>query len=684
MPLFSFRDNYNVQDRFGRPERIIFTHIQALLNMDTGLDLHTQSSTASELWGIRDELNAHVRSLEALGVNGEKYGVILTPLILSRLPNEIRLEWARFGIGKEADLTYLLEFLKSEIERRERSEGFTENTVSGGMQRQGAVSAMAATSDVTRNPKQFQCIFCKKTNHKSWQCRKLNGMSRDDKLKVVKDAHACFKCFNTSHYAAKCTFRCRRCDGSHHDSLCMKDVDKTPKPSHDIENANTITISHSIASSVHTVLQTAKVTVKGSKGECVLTMMFDTGSDNTYVSSDAVKKVGPEWLTSNSIAFAAFGEGKPSNKQSRNIYKVNVANKFGGWERINCIEVKSICAPMLRSRIPQSILDSVSHLGLADSYDENQDIKVDILVGLDYYWQLIGRGMRNLPGGLVAQDTAFGWILSGKWNDCNVGHSRNTIAHQMLCMSDIPDDPMNNFWDLEVIGVNKPNDDLLDDSVLRSFNDNIRLVDGRYEVKLPWKEGMKEQLLDNRPMAKVRLNSFQKRLSRDENLGESYDAALSEMESLDIIAEVPVEETSVDKTVYYLPHHPVLKEISLTTKVRPVFDASAKGINGVSLNDCLETGPSLIPGLVDILIRFRRWQIGLSSDITKAFLQVRVHEDDQDVHRFLWKVRDQVRTMKFLRVPFGNSSSPFLLNATIQYHLSKYPDSLRPSYRIAG
>lgn len=53
--------------------------------MDTGSDLQTESSKTSELWGIRDELSAHVRSLEALGVNGEKYGVILTHLILSRL-----------------------------------------------------------------------------------------------------------------------------------------------------------------------------------------------------------------------------------------------------------------------------------------------------------------------------------------------------------------------------------------------------------------------------------------------------------------------------------------------------------------------------------------------------------------------------------------------------------------------
>ncbi len=124
-----------------------------------------------------------------------------------------------------------------------------------------------------------------------------------------------------------------------------------------------------------------------------------------------------------------------------------------------------------------------------------------------------------------------------------------------------------------------------------------------------------------------------------------------------------------------MPHRPVVHESRVSTKVRPVFDASAPGPNGVSLNDCMKIGPCLIPNLVEILIRFHWWPVALSADIQKAFLQIRVRQEDRDVHRFLWNDEDKTRVMRFDHVPFGNKASPFLLNATTKYHLSQFPPS---------
>ena len=85
----------------------------------------------------------------------------------------------------------------------------------------------------------------------------------------------------------------------------------------------------------------------------------------------------------------------------------------------------------------------------------------------------------------------------------------------------------------------------------------------------------------------------------------------------------------------YLPHRPVISEDKATTKVRIVYDASAKN-KGPSLNESLYKGPCLTPLLFDVLLRFRAHDIALTADIEKAYLQISVTESERDHLRFLW------------------------------------------------
>ena len=120
-----------------------------------------------------------------------------------------------------------------------------------------------------------------------------------------------------------------------------------------------------------------------------------------------------------------------------------------------------------------------------------------------------------------------------------------------------------------------------------------------------------------------------------------------------------------------MPHHPVFRKDSLTTKCRVVFDASSKNSNGVSLNDCLLTGPVLQPNLVSIIIRFRFHRVALMADIKKMFLEIKLARQDQDVHRFLWRNCDkrvEPKSVLYDTSHFGAVSSPFEAIATVQYH----------------
>ncbi|GFS72528.1 integrase catalytic domain-containing protein [Trichonephila clavipes] len=174
-------------------------------------------------------------------------------------------------------------------------------------------------------------------------------------------------------------------------------------------------------------------------------------------------------------------------------------------------------------------------------------------------------------------------------------------------------------------------------------------------------------LSSNRKLAENRLESTKRKLIATGKFEEYQDV-------LDLwLSGKIIEEVNDDKEnfVHYLPHRPVIKENS-TSKIRPVFDASARTKGSPSLNDCLEKGPNFIEVIPTILNRFRKYRIGVISDIEKAFLQIGVREQDRDFLRFMWydrENRDHIKIYRHRRVVFGVTSSPFLLGATLNHHL---------------
>ncbi|GFX47650.1 uncharacterized protein TNCV_699041 [Trichonephila clavipes] len=114
----------------------------------------------------------------------------------------------------------------------------------------------------------------------------------------------------------------------------------------------------------------------------------------------------------------------------------------------------------------------------------------------------------------------------------------------------------------------------------------------------------------------------------------------------------------------YLHHRPVLKPSSVTTPIRPVFDASARLPNHPSLNQCLECGPHLIELLPGLLLRLREGEFGVIGDIRRALCQIIIRED-WDFLRFLWWENEKQNKFKYFRhtrVVFGVTCSPFLLD----------------------
>ena len=188
---------------------------------------------------------------------------------------------------------------------------------------------------------------------------------------------------------------------------------------------------------------------------------------------------------------------------------------------------------------------------------------------------------------------------------------------------------------------------------------------------MPFKE-FHPILPDNYQLSKRRMETLLRRLSPQPQILKHYDEVIK-----DGIVEIVTQgkEMGAGK-VHYLPHREVIRMDKETTKIRVVYDASAKR-NGPNLNDCLYAGPPLTPLILEVLIRFRAHTVALTADIEKAFLNVAIAPEHRDYFRFLWiddilKDDPQLLVMRFSRVVFGVSSSPFLLNATIRFHLDSY------------
>ncbi|XP_044580471.1 uncharacterized protein LOC123262367 [Cotesia glomerata] len=116
---------------------------------------------------------------------------------------------------------------------------------------------------------------------------------------------------------------------------------------------------------------------------------------------------------------------------------------------------------------------------------------------------------------------------------------------------------------------------------------------------------------------------------------------------------------------YYMPHHPIIKTSSTTTKVRVVFDASAKTDKGISLNEVLLTGPTIQDNLFTILLRFRTFVYAMTSDIAQMYRQICIHPDHHKFQRILYYHNDKISTFELKRVTFGVSAAPFLAIRTV-------------------
>ncbi len=183
----------------------------------------------------------------------------------------------------------------------------------------------------------------------------------------------------------------------------------------------------------------------------------------------------------------------------------------------------------------------------------------------------------------TAVSSKFGWLLSGPVKvphdhvNVNVSVSNLIIegyAKPEKLENEIIATELKSFWDTESIGIHEGEE--IESKFLGEVNHDGR----RYEVGLPWKQSEPEPLSDNYSLALGRLNSLWNRLEKDSGVLNEYDNIINDQLNSGILEIVPkTEQTKAftkNNTVHYLSHFGVVRKNNETTKLRIVFDGSAK------------------------------------------------------------------------------------------------------------
>ena len=671
-----------LRDRFNRPKLIHEAHVQRIIEIPP-----LKEGNGKELRSLHDTAQQHIRALKCMGHEPSK--TFLTSLLQLKLDQTTRFEWQKHN-QSEADValyTDLLEFINL---RAQATETLTPDQVQPKRIHKGdflcrnrpqpfhaSHAAGASTS----------CVACKADKHPLYMCPTFKDMPRDGKVSVVRSNDLCLNCFKPGHFAKQCasTHKCKRCQKAHHTLLHDDSRDtQPPSSSHRAPTVVEPVASHTSTGSnlPNTLLMTCQVGIKAPNGTLVkVRALLDSGSTTSFVSERVVQSLN---LSRRSQCLTVSGIGGTthnsplSSVSTLEISSLHVpSTKFA----ITAIVVPRVtCDLPLRPVYNHSNWSHLSNITLADP-DFATPGKIDLLLGADVYSDVLLNGRRCGPHDTPsAFETKFGWVLMGRTSAKSSGHTAAASHHTAIVSGD---DLIRKFWETEENPKHQSNLSVEERSVVRHFEENhSRSETGRFVVPLP-KNPQSQPLGESRSQAVRRFLTLERALYAKGQFQE-FSRVVEEYFELNHAEPVPPQdlEKPVSDT-FYLPMHAVRKEHSTTTKLRVVFDASAKSNSGVSLNDTLLVGPTIHPSLVDVLLRFRTHRIALTADISKMYRAVELAQNDKDLHRFVWRknVKDSLRDYRMTRVTFGVSASSFAANMAVKQNAvdfaTEFPDAAK-------
>eukprot|EP00794_Sanderia_malayensis_P015493 gene15493-17071_t len=576
--------------RFGNKQIIISKHIENIMEMPKVTSLFE----LKKLRLLFDKTETAVRSLRSIGIPIESYGTVLSPVIMSKIPNELRLIISR-KTSDVWELDDILNYFGEELTLREQcsfssidsnSARFSsrEQTYRNTQSQPTTSSTLIASStqfnnnDERNTPK---CLFCD-NRHYSASCSTVTDPNV--RKRILRDRRRCFICLKPNHISKNChsSTRCYRCKSRHHSSICgaMEERPQSPsRPSTEPQSKeNAQQQQESVTTNLFTLqnvksnvvlLQTAKTIahpVNNPQDFKNVRVILDSCSQRSYITTELRDKLKLPTISSHEILIKEFGN-ETGTLNKCDLVNLALKSKDGGSITISAFVVKTICSPVSSQAIDvaKNMYSHLKGLILADSGSGAEDVEIDVLIGADYvYTVMLDKVVRgehsNSP---VATATRFGYVLNGPVQlPGNTIVSSNIISSHVLKSSvviyndEVLSNQVKQFWNIESVGIKTKaeipesyDDDILKDKFfnqwkteyLTSLRERASRVSSKSSLRVPRLGEIVSIAKDKIPRQRWALGKITKVFHGKDNIIRAVELKTSDSAGKSIIIKRPIQ-----------------------------------------------------------------------------------------------------------------------------------------------
>lgn len=683
-----------LKHRYGN-DRVIFSEaMSVLLSFEAG-----KEDSVDNLQSLSSLLHETIQCMKNVGVDVDAAGPILTYLIIERMPPETRIEFEKSVKDKTTlptvnDVTSSINTSLRTLEligaagrptnniqqaNKHRTNNNSSQPTATNQQTHKGRSVKSfhfgakSKSDKPHKPNQanaFKCPFCETEHFSIRNCPKFLAMSVNDRVTQVGKLKLCRNCLGHTHLMASCysAKNCGECGGRHHTlthtSMPANQQTNVSSASNTSVSMNTnVNIPHSLFRS--TLLSTAVIQVCDQQGNKQnLRALVDAGGEASAITESAVQFL--QLKKSYCPINVTHLDGAQSSSKSYVTFNIHTKNSSFTTD-VNALVMKSLVAKLPSREIHYTKWPHIEGLILADPHF-NRSGPIDVILGAEVYGDILRSGVKKGPNGTpTAQNTELGWLLVGKAYNKPELSTSVAMHHGSLSIDQL----LGKFFEIEDVADDREytNDEQY---CIDFFNrTHQRNTDGRFVLELPFRSPIDATAVlgRSRDIALRQFLQLEKRFARDANLKREYVKCINEYLQLNhaqVMNDTESDHLVVSEngrhsyTSCYLPHHPVIKETSTSTRLRVVFNAAKLTSNGKSLNSIMFPGPVMLNDLFGILVNWRFQAVAFVADITKMYRQILLHPDYITYHRFLFRsdASEEIKEYALNRLTFGTNYAP--------------------------